>query len=87
MTHHESEALSAVLANILREHLPTLLWKVNIERLDALDRQEIEQIRDALESEFCESGLDEHDHPNTLGRQLEDLIALLPLPNDRTDSD
>lgn len=71
--------LQTILAEVLSRHAPELSQVVKVTRLQNLSEPQRERLREALEWEFCETGLTRDDVPNRRGQLLEQLIALLPL--------
>jgi hypothetical protein len=64
-----------LLQYCVKEHVPKLLE--DIDRLDQLNIDRINEMRNAVGDEFVSKGLEQDDEPNRYGLKLEDLIDRL----------
>jgi hypothetical protein len=66
-----------LLKEVIDRRQPELLYILPQLGEIPLTLEQRENLREALATELCETGLDESDEPNSRGREIEDLIDRL----------
>lgn len=74
-----SSKMEELMTEVIRKRRPDLLGLLVAPQDTKLSDSQIDELREAVADEFCETGLTEDDEPNESGLSLEDIIGRLRL--------